>query len=66
MLLPSPHQAMVRPAMAPRCSSKVMTSPISWQGWVRSVRPLMTGTVACSASSSRCASLTVRITMAST
>ena len=33
------------PSIGPRCSSKVITSAMSWQGWVRSVRPLMTGTV---------------------
>ncbi len=44
MLLPSPDQVMRLPLMGPRCSSKVMTSAISWHGWVRSVRPLMTGT----------------------
>ena len=63
MLLPSPDQAMRVPAIGPRCSSKVITSAISWQGWVRSVRPLMTGTVACSASSSSFSSLVVRIMM---
>ena len=46
MLLPSPTQATDRPAIGPRCYSKVITSAISWQGWVRSVRPLITGTVA--------------------
>src|SRR5215470_18886982 len=57
MLLPSPHQAIVRPAIGPQCSSKVITSAISWQGWVRLVRPLMTGTLAASAISSSFASL---------
>ena len=48
-LLPSPHQATVWPAIGPRCSSKVITSAISWQGWLAAVRPLITGTVACAA-----------------
>ena len=34
------------PATGPRCSSKVMTSAMIWQGCVSSVRPLITGTVA--------------------
>ena len=43
------------PATGPRCSSKVITSAMSWQGCVSSVSPLITGTVAFSASSSsRC------------
>ena len=45
-LLPSPLQATTCPAIGPRCSSKVMTSAMSWQGWLRLVRPLITGTVA--------------------
>ena len=66
MLLPSPTQATVLPAIGPRCSSKVITSAISWQGCVRSVRPLITGTVAYSASSSSFSSRVVRIMIAST
>ena len=30
----------------PLCSSSVITSAMSWQGWLASVRPLITGTVA--------------------
>ena len=66
MLLPSPLQAILRPAIGPRCSSKVMMSAMSWQGWVRSVSPLMTGTVACSAISSSFSSRVVRSMMTST
>ncbi len=51
-LLPSPTQATTCPAIGPRCSSKVTTSAINWQGCEQSVSPLMTGTVACRASSS--------------
>ncbi len=65
-LLPSPDQTTLRPAMGPRCSSKVMTSAMIWQGWVRLVRPLMTGTVAYSAISSSVASSKVRIMIRST
>ena len=57
MLLPSPDQVITLPSIGPRCSSKVMTSAISWHGWVRSVRPLITGTEAASTISSKCASL---------
>ena len=42
-LLASPVQATVRPLIGPRCSSKVMTSAMIWQGWVVLVRPLITG-----------------------
>ena len=44
-LWPSPTQAMVRPATGPRCSSKVCRSAMIWQGWLLSVRPLITGTL---------------------
>ncbi len=50
-LLASPVQATVRPLIAPRCSSKVSTSAITWHGCDHLVRPLITGTVAYSASS---------------
>ena len=50
-MLASPVQATVRPRIGPRCSSKVITSAITWQGCERLVRPLITGTVACAASS---------------
>ena len=50
-LLASPVQATVLPLIGPRCSSKVITSAITWQGCERRVRPLITGTVACRASS---------------
>ena len=42
-LLESPVQAIVRPSMEPRCSSKVMTSAMIWHGCVILVRPLITG-----------------------
>ena len=45
-LLQSPTQATARPLMGPLCSSKVMISAMTWQGWLLSVRPLMTGMVA--------------------
>ena len=51
-LLASPVQATLRPRIGPRCSSKVMTSAMTWQGCERRVRPLITGTVAWRASSS--------------
>jgi hypothetical protein len=50
-LLPSPVQAIRRPSIGPFASSNVMMSATIWQGWVRSVRPLITGTVAWSANS---------------
>src|SRR6188472_3908448 len=50
-LLSSPLQATVRPRIGPRCSSKVITSAITWQGCDTLVRPLITGTVAYLASS---------------
>src|SRR6185437_296521 len=65
-LLPSPLHATTLPAAGPLCSSSVMTSAMIWQGWLASVRPLMTGTVACCASSSSFAACVVRIMMAST
>ena len=45
-LLASPLQATARPAIGPRCSSKVMTSAMTWHGWEDFVSPLMTGTEA--------------------
>ncbi len=45
-LLLSPLQATVRPAMGPRCSSKVITSAMTWHGCDALVSPLITGTVA--------------------
>ena len=45
-LLPSPTQATVWPLIGPFCSSNVMMSAITWHGWLLSVRPLITGTVA--------------------
>ena len=35
----------------PIFSSKVITSATSWQGWVSSLRPFMTGTEECLANS---------------
>ena len=61
-----PTQAMTRPAMGPRCSSKVMISAISWHGWVAPVRPLITGTSENRANSSNVACSCVRSRMAST
>ena len=43
-----------------------MTSAINWQGWVSSVSPLITGTVAWEASSNSLAEASVRIMIAST
>ena len=65
-LLPSPVQATLAPAIGPFFSSKVSTSAISWQGWLESVRPLITGTVAASAISVSRSSPAVRIMIAST
>ncbi len=64
-LLPSPTQATVLPLIDPRCSSKVMISAITWQGWLLSVNPLMTGTLACSASASSVSWELARIMIAS-
>ena len=65
-LLPSPHQATTWPAIGPRCSSNVITSAMSWHGCEVSVSPLITGTVANSASSCSFATLSVRSMIAST
>src|SRR5215218_6814092 len=65
-LLASPVQATVRPRIGPRCSSKVRTSAMTWHGCEVLVSPLITGTVACSASSSIIAWSRMRIMMAST
>ena len=65
-LLPSPVQAIRRPLIGPFASSNVMMSATIWQGCVRSVRPLMTGTVACSASSVSVSCLLARIMITST
>ena len=45
-LLPSPLQATTLPRAVPLCCSSVITSAMSWHGWLVSVRPLITGTVA--------------------
>ena len=45
-LLASPVHATVWPLIRPLCSSKVITSAITWQGWESRVSPLITGTVA--------------------
>ena len=45
-MLASPVQATVWPLIGPLCSSKVITSAITWQGCESRVRPLITGTVA--------------------
>ena len=45
-LLASPVQATVLPRIGPLCSSKVITSAITWHGCESRVRPLITGTVA--------------------
>ena len=65
-LLASPSQATVLPSIDPFFSSKVMTSAMTWQGWVRLVSPLITGTVACAASSSSFPCEPVLIMIAST
>ncbi len=66
MLLPSPIQATVRPRIGPRCSSKVCRSAITWHGWLLSVRPLITGTVAAWAKRSTSSWRLARIITAST
>ena len=65
-LLPSPTQAMVLPAIGPRCSSMVIRSARIWHGCDRSVRPLITGTVATRAKRSTSSWLLARIITAST
>ena len=45
LLQPSPTQASLRPSSEPSRSRRVSTSASAWQGWWRSVRPLMTGHV---------------------
>ena len=65
-LLASPIQAIVRPLMGPFSSSKVITSAITWQGCDRQVSPLITGTLACAASSSSVSCGPVRSMIAST
>ena len=50
-LLASPTQASVRPSSRPISSRIVYRSAIAWQGWPKSVRPLITEQVQCSASS---------------
>ena len=61
MLLPSPTQATVLPAMLPRCSMNVNMSASTWQGWNSLVRPLMTGTRECAAKRSILVCSKVRI-----
>jgi hypothetical protein len=51
-LFPSPMNASTVPRSSPRFSRIVSMSPRAWQGWWRSERPLITGTVAERASSS--------------
>ena len=65
-LLASPIQAIVRPLIGPFSSSKVITSAITWQGCDRQVSPLITGTVACAASSVSVSCGPVRSMIAST
>ena len=43
-LLPSPTMTTFLPSMVPRRSSTVRMSAMTWQGWFRSVSPLITGT----------------------
>ncbi len=66
MLLPSPTQATFRSVSAPKCSSMVMRSLSTWQGWCVSVRPLITGMVAWRASSATVSWAKVRTTTPST
>ena len=66
ILFPSPLHATVFPLIGPRCSSKVITSAISWHGWELSVKPLMTGTEEYSAISRILSSPNVLIIIPST
>ena len=51
LLDPSPRKASVRPASRPCASLTVCRSARIWQGWNRSVSPLITGTELAAASS---------------
>ncbi|MNT27290.1 hypothetical protein D3C72_1629150 [compost metagenome] len=57
---------MVLPSIGPRCSSIVSRSARIWHGWLRSVRPLTTGTVETRAKRSTSSWLLARIITAST
>src|SRR5512147_1356371 len=65
-LLQSPVHATVRPRIDPFFSSNVITSAMIWHGCDSLVRPLTTGTLACSANSSSILWSRVRIMIAST
>ena len=65
-LLPSPSHTTFFPDIEPCFSWKVIISAIIWQGCDLSVKPLITGTVEYSASSSNVASANVRIMIIST
>ena len=62
-LLLSPTYASFRPSSRPLCSRIVRKSAIAWQGWLKSVRPLITGTLAYSAIRSTMSWAKVRIMM---
>ena len=64
-LFPSPNQAISRPGKALPCSTRVNRSAMIWHGCERSVRPLITGTLALAAISSIFAWSSVRIMIAS-
>ena len=45
MLLPSPMKHSFSPSKEPLYSRMVIKSASTWQGWQKSVKPLMTGTL---------------------
>ena len=66
LLHPSPTHASRLPSSGPRRSRSVSTSASAWQGWCRSVSPLITGTSAAAARASASACAPARIMMPST
>jgi hypothetical protein len=56
----------VTPSSSPNCSRIVITSARAWHGWNSSVKPLMTATLAASASASTSVWWNVRIMIPST
>ncbi len=65
MLLPSPMKHIFSPSSLALRSRMVMRSASTWQGWAKSVRPLMTGMSAYRASFSTSSWAKVRIMMPS-
>ena len=66
MLLPSPMKHSFSPSREPLYSRMVIRSASTWQGWQKSVRPLMTGTLPYWAKASTSSWPKVRIIMPST